>query len=240
MTHTKCQTHGTNCNSECTDPNIDNGMMTKIWGPPGWLFLHCITFGYPYKIIPKNEEHIKRMEDTKNFFKYLGYVMPCKYCRLSYQEFIKQIPIEKYLTSRDDLTYWLYLIHNKVNNKLEIPNSNIPTFEEVQDKFETFRAKCTNTKKDEKEDNITKGCIKPADGTTKRCFLKIINCKNGDVTRRKDAYYTNNTNDYILIKREYLIFAVILIIILIIIVLYQLFGKKLRQKQLFGKKLTKS
>ena len=39
-----CKIHGKNCNGECKDPNIDNGMMTKVWGPPGWLFLHCITF----------------------------------------------------------------------------------------------------------------------------------------------------------------------------------------------------
>ena len=30
--------------------NKDNGIMTKIWGQPGWLFLHSITIGYPYII----------------------------------------------------------------------------------------------------------------------------------------------------------------------------------------------
>ena len=39
------------------DPNIGNGMMTKVWGPPGWLFLHCITFGYPHKIDKQNNNH---------------------------------------------------------------------------------------------------------------------------------------------------------------------------------------
>ena len=45
-----CKTHGKNCDGACIDPNVDNGMMTKVWGPPGWLFLHCLTFGYPYTI----------------------------------------------------------------------------------------------------------------------------------------------------------------------------------------------
>ena len=25
-------------------------MMTKVWGPPGWFFLHCVTFGFPERI----------------------------------------------------------------------------------------------------------------------------------------------------------------------------------------------
>ena len=24
-----------------------NGMMTNVWGPAGWVFLHSVTFGYP-------------------------------------------------------------------------------------------------------------------------------------------------------------------------------------------------
>ena len=52
-----CTTHGNNCDGGCKDPNADNGMMTKVWGPPGWLFLHCVTFGYPYVIIPSKKEH---------------------------------------------------------------------------------------------------------------------------------------------------------------------------------------
>ena len=40
-----CNIHGESCDGGCTDPNVDNGMMTKVWGPTGWLFLHCVTFG---------------------------------------------------------------------------------------------------------------------------------------------------------------------------------------------------
>ena len=59
-------------------------MMTNVWGPPGWVFLHCITIGYPIKIDPKNKEHISRKKHTMNFFNSLGHVLPCKYCRESY------------------------------------------------------------------------------------------------------------------------------------------------------------
>ena len=49
-----CENHGPKCNGEeCINKNLDNGLMTRLWGPSGWLFLHCITFGYPYKIDPE-------------------------------------------------------------------------------------------------------------------------------------------------------------------------------------------
>jgi hypothetical protein len=225
-----CKTHGKNCNGECKDPNVDNGMMTKIWGPPGWLFLHCITFGYPYIIMRNKKEHMIRMERTRSFFHNIGYVLPCKYCRISYQDFMKEIPIEKFLGSRKDLTYWLYLMHNKVNNKLGVPDCNIPTFKEIEKTYEAYRAKCKKTTEEERETNRMKGCVKPADGTTKRCFLRVVTCKNGDVTRRKDTYYTENKNDYILIKKEYLIiFSIVLLLILIGLGLI-FFNRKINKK----------
>ena len=83
-----CTNHGVKCDGEeCANKNVDNGLMTRIWGPSGWLFLHCISFGYPYKIDPTNPEHIEKQNDYYRFFYYLGKVMPCKYCRISYMIF---------------------------------------------------------------------------------------------------------------------------------------------------------
>ena len=51
-----CTNHGPKCNGqECANKNLDNGLMTRLWGPSGWLFLHCVSFGYPYKIDPTNQ-----------------------------------------------------------------------------------------------------------------------------------------------------------------------------------------
>lgn len=179
----KCS-HGINCDGECKNPNIDNGLMTKVWGPAGWLFLHCITFGYPYAINPNNPDHDNKKSDYKQFFELLGKVFPCKYCRESYQVFIKELPIDKYLNTRKDLITWLYKIHNKVNNKLGVNECNIPTLKEVNDKYETYRAQCKKTTEEERMINQAKGCIKPADGTPKQCVINIVPCKNGDITRR--------------------------------------------------------
>ena len=55
--------------------------------------------------------------EYRNFFKNLGKVLPCKYCRESYDKFYEEEPLYKFLDSRKSLTKWFYNIHNKVNNK---------------------------------------------------------------------------------------------------------------------------
>ena len=55
---------------------------------------------------------------------------------------MKEIPINGYLRCRRDLCYWLYLIHKKVNNKLE---KSTESFEEYNKQFEQYRANsCQN------------------------------------------------------------------------------------------------
>ena len=55
-------------------------MDTKFWGPPGWRLLHLITFAYS----PKQKESVKRLFET------IAYVLPCKFCRASFQEYIDE------------------------------------------------------------------------------------------------------------------------------------------------------
>lgn len=93
-------------------------MNTKFWGPPGWEFLHTITFNYPEKIDPTNSDDMERMKYTTELFNSLKYSLPCKFCRVSYQEFLEQDPIEQNLNTRGEITHWLYRIHNLVNDKL--------------------------------------------------------------------------------------------------------------------------
>ena len=156
------------------DNNKNNGMMTKVWGPPGWMFLHCITFGYPVEIDYNNHEHIIRKEKMKIFFESIGYVFPCKYCRESYLNFIREIPIDNNLNSRKDLVKWLYDIHNKVNDKLGVPACNIPSLNEVHEKYEKYRAQCKKTTSAERIKNLNKGCVIPADGKKKKCVVKVV------------------------------------------------------------------
>lgn len=214
-----CKLHGKNCNNECKDPNIDNGMMTKVWGPPGWLFLHCITYGYPYVINNDNDTHKNKKNDYENFFYYLGKVLPCKYCRDSYLDFIKENPIKDNLNSRDKLTNWLYDIHNKVNYKLGVPKCQIPKYNDMNEVYESYRAKCKKTTSEERENNLAKGCVTPANGTPRKCFLKVIQCEKGDITRRENS--SKNLKDYekfILIEKNHIFYILILILFTILII----------------------
>ena len=61
-----------------TTNNDNMGLLTKIWGPPLWESLHCITFAFPSN--PTNEEK----QHYLAFFKSLGNVLPCSLCRSSY------------------------------------------------------------------------------------------------------------------------------------------------------------
>ena len=124
-----------------------NGLMTNVWGPTGWIFLHSVTFGYPMDPIKfdadNNLPEGTTEERYRQFFEQIGFVFPCKYCRESYQEFIKEIPIQT--ESRASLTKWLYDIHERVNKKLD-KNGGV-TYEDVVKRYECFRAKCNKDKK---------------------------------------------------------------------------------------------
>jgi hypothetical protein len=131
------------------DKNASNGILTKIFGPPLWEALHCITFGYPLE--PTDEQ--KR--EYKSHFTTLQYVLPCIFCRRSYAEYISTEPTkltDEVMTNRETLTKWLYLLHERVNSKLGVRYG--VTFEQVKDKYESYRAKCDPTKH---------GCSMPLD-----------------------------------------------------------------------------
>lgn len=96
-----------------------SGLATKHWGPSGWFFMFsCIMGGYPPQIDPKNKEHLKIKRHFKNMLTSLGYTMPCIYCRNSFKLFLKELPIDPFLTGRLKLFEWLYLMRDKVNKKL--------------------------------------------------------------------------------------------------------------------------
>lgn len=139
------------CNVDHTD-NRNNGLITKIWGGPGWTFVHAITFGYPIDPTTEQKKHYK------DYFILLGYVLPCRFCRESYQKFIsegKTALTEAVLENRETLTRWLYEVHEEVNHKLEIDYG--VTYENLVNRFEGFRARCNMA------DPLIKGCVTPLD-----------------------------------------------------------------------------
>lgn len=117
--------------------HINNGLMTKIWGPHMWFAINCVSFGYP--VNPTQEQ--KRQ--YKTFFEFLGFVLPCEFCKTSYQFFITDGNTElndNVFENRETLTKWIFRLHNRVNLKLGVNYGT--TYEEFINKYETFRARC--------------------------------------------------------------------------------------------------
>ena len=142
----------------------DSGMQTRVWGPAGWLFLHSIAQNYPWN--PTEQKKREYLE----FFRLIGYVLPCRYCRESYQDFIKEpgtILNISVMASRKTLAFWLFKIHNAINRKLDVLEHT--DFQHVWDKYESFRSKCTKS-----EPKPKKGCIDPMSGLRQRCKLSFV------------------------------------------------------------------
>lgn len=166
-----------------TKYNSNEGMSTKMWGPKCWEFLFTSIMGrYPIKIDFHNKEHVKIANVFSQTLIGLKDFMPCIYCRKSFENFVKELPIHDFLIGRIELMYWLYLMKDKVNSKLicqegicyndekvrlkgmfyhgditeneyykkikefkETTSKTIPTptFKEILDKYENYRAVCS-------------------------------------------------------------------------------------------------
>ena len=129
--------------------NINNGMLTKIWGPHLWESINAIVFGYPMN--PTKEQK----ENYKSWLVGIKNILPCKYCRDSYEKFIKDgysKLTEESLQNRGNLCKWAFDIHTRINEKLGVDYKI--TFDDYICKYESLRAKCVT------KDN---GCTMPID-----------------------------------------------------------------------------
>lgn len=88
-------------------------MDTRFWGPDGWKLLHSIAEKYPLHPTENDKDVYYTFFDT------LQYILPCIYCRNSFSQYMKELDIRDFLSSKKKLCFWLYLIHNKVNDKLK-------------------------------------------------------------------------------------------------------------------------
>jgi hypothetical protein len=138
--------------SQYDTENKNNGLITKIWGGPGWTFGHAVTFGYPLEPTPEQKA------DYKQYFMLYSKILPCKYCRESYDKFISEGDTKltnEVMKNRYTITKWFYDIHEAVNKKLGVDYG--VTYEDVVRRFESFRARCGPTKEP------IKGCTTPLD-----------------------------------------------------------------------------
>jgi len=151
------------------DFNSGDGMLTTVWGPSMWHYLHTMSFNYPVKPNDNDKKHYK------NFILNLQYVLPCKYCRMNLTNNFKKYPLEAcHMKSRDTFSRYIYKLHELVNKMLG-KKSGL-SFCDVRERYEHFRARCTDEKpklfkfKEKKE----KGCTEPLYGKKAKCVIKIV------------------------------------------------------------------
>lgn len=136
--------------------------MVSVWGPVGWKYLHSVAHGYPIDPVQfdvKNDNIVgTTARNYKIFFTQVGNTLPCRLCRESYIELIKGNPVRT--QSREELTQWLWEIHNKVNEKLGRTYKK-NDFESIRDVYESYRANCSYNP-------TSKGCTEPIMSHTKK------------------------------------------------------------------------
>ena len=59
-------------------------MLTSVWGPSLWHYLHTMSFNYPDNPTKKEKIHYR------DFILQLQHVLPCKYCRLNLEKILKR------------------------------------------------------------------------------------------------------------------------------------------------------
>ena len=139
------------------------GMLTTVWGPSLWHFLHTMSFNYP--IDPTNEQKKQYM----NFILSLKNILPCKYCRINLKKNFKAIPLKmSSMKDRESFSKYVYHLHEHINKMLG-KVSNL-TYAEVRERYEHFRARCT-VKKVVKEKGCTESLYK---GEKSKCIIKIV------------------------------------------------------------------
>ena len=168
-----------------TDYNSGDGMLTSVWGPSLWHYLHVMSFNYPIK--PTKIQKNKYKQLLLNF----QYTLPCKYCRINLKNNFKKYPlINKIFENRNNFSRYIFNLHEHINKMLG-KKSGL-TYCEVRDKYEHFRSRCTiektklfnYTKKNKKE----KGCTTPLYGKKSKCVINIVpqekKCKTFNIDKK--------------------------------------------------------
>tara|TARA_B110000008_G_C16965740_1_gene561940 strand:+ start:879 stop:1514 length:636 start_codon:yes stop_codon:yes gene_type:complete len=183
-TRKRRQKGGRNKTFKKKDFESGDGMLTTVWGPSIWHFLHTMSFNYPVK--PTREQK----KQYKDFIMSLGKILPCKHCRNNYPKNLKSRPItNNVLKNRHNFSKWMYDFHEQVNKMLK-KKSGL-SFNKVRNRYENFRSRCTDDS-EKKEKRVVlryktktrkkiretlkkeKGCTEPLFGKKSKCIIKIV------------------------------------------------------------------
>jgi len=145
------------------DMKSGDGMLTTVWGPSLWHYLHTMSFNYPVHPTAQDKKHYRE------FVQSLVHVLPCRYCRLNLVKNFKTLPL-KYsdMESRDTFSRYVYKLHELINTMLG-KKSNL-SYCDVRERYEHFRARCTVNEPPKTE----KGCTVPLVGKKSKGVIRIV------------------------------------------------------------------
>lgn len=164
------------------DYNSNDGMLTSVWGPGMWHYLHTMSFNYPVNPTKKDKMHYY------SFMWSLRYVLPCGKCRANLRENYKKLPLTmKHMKNRASFSRYVFDLHELINTMLH--KTSGLTYEIVRERYEHFRSRCTistknknGNKKTQKRVHFAKnatvvkeaGCTDPLYGEKSKCILQIV------------------------------------------------------------------
>lgn len=169
-----------------TDYNSGDGMLTTVWGPAMWHYLHTMSFNYP--VNPTSEDK----KNYRNFVLNLKNVLPCKYCRINLANNFKKKPLQMCdMANRHTFSRYIYELHETVNKMLD-KKSNL-SYCDVRERYEHFRSRCTEEKpkiftfkKSKTSKKKEKGCTEPLYGKKSKCVINIVPQEDQSATFKMD------------------------------------------------------
>ena len=158
------------------DYQSNDGMLTSVWGPAMWHYLHTMSFNYPVNPTKKDMKHYS------DFILNLQYVLPCGKCRKNLTQNLKKLPLKTTdMISRATFSKYIFDLHELIN--IMLGKKSHLTYDIIRERYEHFRSRCTKSLNEMKKINKKvmanktkneKGCIEPLYGEKSKCILRIV------------------------------------------------------------------
>ena len=161
----------------------NDGMLTSVWGPSAWHYIHTISFNYPIK--PCCEEK----KNYRNFILNLRNTLPCGKCRENLCKNLKKHPLKmKHMKNRQTFSKYVFELHELINDMLG-KKSGL-SYNDVRERYEHFRSRCTLKQPKHVKEN---GCTEPIYGEKSKCILQIVpdkkKCKTFQMDKKCIKHY---------------------------------------------------